>query len=94
MVIITGRATSDYTTVTVASQQFANMVAGMSYRIVSSVDAWVAIGSNPTAAAADNSHYLAAGRELIVRALAADDNVAILRVGSSDGVATMTIVGV
>ncbi len=89
---ITTRATSDYNTVTNASQQLANMVAGQTYCLVSSIDTWVAVGSNPTASAANDCHLLAAGRELYIRALVADDNVAVLRVGASDGVCTLSLV--
>lgn len=91
MAAIGSRATSDYNTVTVASQQLAVMVGGRTYRLVSSIDTWVAVGTNPTAAAADNSLYLAAGQALLVRAAANDDKVAVLRVGAADGVCTLSL---
>ena len=90
--LISSRSTSDYSTVTNTSQQLANLAAGATYRLVSSIDTWVAVGANPTASAADNNHYLPAGRELHISAVAADDNVAVLRVGSSDGVCTLTLI--
>lgn len=90
--VVSSRATSDYSTVTNTSQQLASMTDGQLYRLVCSIDTWVAIGANPTASAADNSHYLAAGRELVIRAAATDDNVAVLRVGSNDGVCTLSLV--
>lgn len=89
---ITSRATSDYSTVTNTSQQMANMIAGALYRLVSSIDTWIAVGANPTASAADGCHFLGAGRELLISTTAADDNVAVLRVGGSDGVATLSLV--
>jgi uncharacterized protein (DUF2345 family) len=84
-------ASSDYSTVTAASQQLASMAVGQIYRLVSSIDTWVAVGSNPTAAAADGSHFLAAGREMYISCIADADKVAVLRVGSSDGVCTLSV---
>ena len=91
MAAISSRASSDYNTVTAASQQLVAMTAGRTYRFVSSVDAYVAVGTNPTASAADNSHYVAAGRELLVRAVATNDLVAVIRVGGADGVCTLSL---
>ncbi len=92
MKAVSSRATSDYSTVTAVSQQMANMVQGYLYRFCSSIDTWVAVGSAPTASAADNNHFVAAGEELFIRCAADDDNVAVLRVGASDGVCTLSLV--
>lgn len=91
MAAISSRATSDYSTVTAVSQQLAAMSCGRTYRLVSSVDAWAAVGTNPTASAADNNHFVAAGREFLIRAIATDDKVAVLRVGGADGVCTLSL---
>lgn len=91
--VITSRSTSDYNTVTDTAQQLANLVDGCVYRLVCSIDTWVKVGANPTASAADDSHYLAAGQTLLIRASANDDNVSVLRVGAANGVCTLSKVG-
>lgn len=92
MPALSSRASSDYDTVTNTSKQLAPMKQSQLYRLVSSIDTWVAVGSNPTAAAADNSHYLAAGRELFILPVADAELVAVLRVGAADGVCTLSVV--
>lgn len=89
---ISSRATSDYSTVTDTSQQLADMVGGYLYRLVASIDTWVAVGANPTASAADNNHYLPANQALYIRCVATGDNVAVLRVGGANGVCTLSLV--
>jgi len=83
-------ANSVYNTVTAASQQLTAMSAGMAYRFVPSIDTWVAVGSSPTASAAAGSHFVGAGRELLIICTVDLDKVAVLRVGASDGVCTLS----
>jgi hypothetical protein len=89
MPALSSTATSIYTTVTVASQQTAALVAGQCYRVISSTDAYIKFGSNPTASAANDSHLISAGREVRVWMNAAD-KMAIIRV-AADGVCTVSI---
>lgn len=88
------RTASDYSTVTVASQQLAVMRGSYQYELTSSVDAWYKVGPNGsvTASAADGSHYLAAGKTVEVAKRGSDDTVAIVRVGAIDGVCTLSLV--
>lgn len=81
---------SDRSTVTAASQQFSfSMAAGQMYVLTSSIACYILQGSNPTAAAADGSTYVAANESvLIYGGLGA--KLAIIRAGSSDGEATLT----
>jgi hypothetical protein len=92
MPAVSSRASSSFKSVTAASQQLTAMKASQLYRLVSSVDTWVAVGTNPTAAAADNSHFLGAGRELYILPVADGELVAVLRVAAVDGVCTLSIV--
>lgn len=89
MIIASSSTVSDHSTVTAASAQFATMVLGATYRLVSSTDAYIAFGANPTASAADNNHLVVAGFPVEIRATGADLKVAIIRV-TADGVATLT----
>ena len=83
---------SDYNTVTVASQKLQVMVAGFQYVLRGSIDLWYAVGPNAsvTASAADGSHYLPAGEPALVALQGANDTVAVLRVGALDGVCTLS----
>lgn len=83
-------ATSDYNTVTVASQQLAAMTPGHFYRLVSTTNAWIVFGANPTAApSADNSHYLPANSVLDIQCEGAAIKVAIIR-DTADGGCTLS----
>ena len=85
--------TSDYKAVTSTSTQFdTTMVSGVQYMVVSSVAAWIRIGSNPTAAAdTDQNHYLPANVARFVAASGANNKVAIIR-DTADGDATLSAV--
>ncbi len=85
-------ATSDRTTVTSSSQQFSfTMVAGEFYVVTSTIGAYILQGTNPTAAAADNNTYIGPNQSVMIDG-AAGAKLAIIREGSSDGAATMTLV--
>jgi len=87
----TGGGFPDFNTVTAASQQLAAMKASNLYRLSSDTDCYFAVGSNPTAAAADGSHFLGAGREAFILCTTDDDKVAVIR-KAADGVCTLSIV--
>jgi hypothetical protein len=86
--------TSDQNTVTSTSQEIPTaMTPGVQYLLRSSVDAYFAIGltTATTASAANNSHYIAAGMPAYVSAISTlAKYVAIIRVGSTDGVCTLS----
>ncbi len=82
--------TSDRSTVTASSQQFSpTMVNGEFWILTSSIACYILQGSNPTAAAADGSTYVAAGESVIISGQLGA-KLAIIRAGSSDGEATLT----
>jgi hypothetical protein len=82
--------TSDFNTVTVASQQLAAMIPGGFYRLVSTTNAWIKFGSNPTAApSTDNNHYLPANVPVDILCEAGATIVAIIR-DTADGGCTLT----
>lgn len=84
--------TSDRSTVTAASQQFSfSMTAGQYYVVTSTIGAYILQGANPTASAADNNTYIAAGQSVLIDG-SIGAKLAIIREGSSDGAATMTLV--
>lgn len=84
---------SDVSTVTVASAQFASMIEGNKYRLVSTTNAWVKLGSNPTAVAAtDGNLYLPANSVLEIFAVPGNLKVAIIR-DTADGNASLTLAG-
>jgi hypothetical protein len=85
--------TSDYNTVTGTSQELPlPMIAGFQYKLVSTVDAYVKVGltTATTAAAADNNHIAYAGVPLYLAARGLEKYVAIIRIGSTDGVCTLS----
>lgn len=65
------------------------MASGEYYVVTSTVGAYILQGSNPTAAAADNNTYIAAGQSILIDARCGA-KLAIIREGGSDGAATMT----
>lgn len=90
MSVLSTLTTSDANTVTAASQQLAAMQPGSSYRLVSTTNAWVRFGANPTAVAAtDNNHYLPANVPLDIKCEGAAILVAIIR-DTVDGSCTLT----
>lgn len=85
-------AVSDRKTVTAASQQFDTTLAdGSFYVMTSTVSCYIAQGSNPTASAADNSTIISAGQSVLIDGKIGA-KLAIIRIGSSDGEATLTTV--
>ncbi len=83
-------ASSDRKTVTSSSQQFdTTMAAGEFYVMTSTVSCYIAQGSNPTAAASDGSTIISAGESVLIDATIGA-KLAIIRIGSSDGEATLT----
>ena len=86
--VVAKPASADYNTVTSSSQQL-TIVANAGYVLVTSVAAWVAQGTNPTASAADGSMYVPADTPTLING-DYGVKVAVLRVGSSDGVCTLT----
>lgn len=91
---------SDFNTVTVAAQQLAMaMVKGRQYRFAANVDTWVRVtqAGGAVAAAADGSHLVMAGQQVLLGQLgpesgnvAVRDRVSVLRVGGADGVCTLS----
>lgn len=81
---------SDRKTVTVASQQFdTTLASGEFFVMTSTVSCYIAQGANPTASAADGSTIISAGQSVLIEGdLGA--KLAIIRIGSSDGEATLT----
>ena len=70
------------------------MVPLINYRFVSSIDCYINIGATGGAAAAsDGSHLVGAGQDLLIQS---DSEAAgfchVIRIGSSDGVATLSLV--
>lgn len=81
---------SDRTTVTSTSQVFSqSMVAGEYYVLTSDIACYILQGAAPTASAADLNTYVAAGQSVPIDG-GIGTKLAIIRVGSSDGVATLT----
>lgn len=83
---------SDYNTVTVASQELPiAMVPGFQYVLRSNVALYYKVGptGTTTAAAADNSHYLAAGMPAYVAARGTSTRVAVIR-ETADGICTLS----
>lgn len=64
------------------------MQPGELYVLTCSVAAWVAQGSNPTASAADGNIYVPADTPTLIDGTQGE-KLAVLRVGSNDGVATL-----
>lgn len=90
MATLSTNATSDFNTVTVASQQLAAMTPGGFYRLVSTTNAWIKFGTNPTAVpSTDNNHYLPANVPVDIQCEAGATVVAIIR-DSADGGCTLT----
>ena len=87
--MLSSTATSDHFAVTDTSAQSAALVAGTMYRVAVTVDSYMAIGSNPTASAADNNHIVFAGRPVHVHMLEAH-KIALIRIGANSGVATVS----
>jgi hypothetical protein len=81
---------SDYSTVTSSSQQFSlPLVKGVQYVLQAETDLfWRADSSNPTAAAADNSHFLARGAVAYIAG--SGFKVAVIR-KDADGIATLSV---
>ena len=84
--------TSDYNTVTSSSQKLVAMIPGAQYILRSDIALWYVVGpaTSVVASAADGCHYLPAGATALLAVDGADDTVAVLRVGSSDGVCTLS----
>lgn len=83
-------ATSDRKTVTAASQQFdTTMAAGEHYVMTSTVSCYIAQAANPTAAPSDGSTIIFAGQSVLIDGQVGA-KLAIIRIGSSDGEATLT----
>jgi hypothetical protein len=83
-------ATATSSTVTAVSAQL-TMVAGYRYRLVSSTNAWIKFGSNPTAvASASDNHFLPAGQSLDIVCQAGALKVAIIR-DAADGNASLSL---
>lgn len=84
---------SDYSTVTSASQKFTTMRASVQYVLRSDVNCFYKVGpsASVTAAAADDSHFLAAGMPAYVSKKETSDTVAIIR-QAVDGVATLSLI--
>lgn len=82
---------SDYNTVTAASQKLAVMIGGYQYKLVGSVGLYYAVGPNAsvTASAADNNHYLPPGMVAYVAKKDTNDTVAVIR-ETTDGVCTLS----
>lgn len=82
-------AASVRTTVTASSQQFGAMVADNYYVLTSSIACYIKQGTNPTATAGDGSTIVGAGVPTII---SGDQGakLAIIRIGASDGEATLT----
>ena len=81
---------SDRSTVTSASQQFSfTMNDDEFYVVTSTIGAYILQGSNPTASAADNNTYIAAGQSVLISG-SLGAKLAIIREGAVDGAATMT----
>jgi hypothetical protein len=83
---------SDYSTVTSTSQRMVAMTPGVQYILRSDIAIWYSIGTQTAAvaSAADGSHYLPAGTTALVGAEGPLDTVAVQRVGSADGVCTLS----
>src|SRR5687767_169780 len=87
--------TSDYNTVTNASQKLTAMTPGFQYILRSDTDLYYKVGPNAsvTATAGDNSHFLPAGATAYVAYRidggATNDTVAVLR-KAVDGVCTLS----
>jgi hypothetical protein len=87
--------TSDYNTVTSASQKLTAMTPGFQYILRGDVDLYYKVGPNAsvTAAAADNSHFLPAGCTAFVAYRidggVTNDTVAVIR-SSVDGACTLS----
>jgi hypothetical protein len=87
--------TSDYNTVTGSSQKLTAMTPGFQYILRGDTDLYYKVGPNAsvTAAAADNSHFLAAGDSALVcyrvDGGATNDTVAVIR-KTVDGVCTLS----
>lgn len=83
--------TSENKAVGAASAQFAAMVVGGRYRLVSTTNAWVRFGTNPTAAAnTSQNHYLPAGQALYILCEAGATICAIIQ-DSAGGNATLSV---
>lgn len=92
MSLISSTATSDASTVVVGSQQLAAMVAGQKYRLVSTTNAWIKFGANPTAAVAtDDNHYLPANSPIEILCQGAAVKVAIIR-DTADGTCSLSLI--
>ncbi len=90
--MLNSTSTSDYFAVTDTSATSAALVAGQVYRVAVSVDCYIAMNSAaPTASAADNNHYIAAGRPFYFQNLTTDHKIALIRVGAVSGVATVSL---
>ncbi len=83
-------ATAASTTVTIASAQL-TMVAGYTYRLVSTTASWIKFGSNPTAvASAADNHFLPANVPIDIVCQAGALKVAIIR-DAADGNASLSL---
>lgn len=86
---------SQYSTVTSSSQKFTNACDPLAvYILSSSVDCWFSVGATGgSASAGAGSHFLAAGvRAEISVPDATNGFVHIIREGSSDGKASLTLI--
>jgi hypothetical protein len=86
---------SEYVVVAAASAKFATaMVPLTNYRFVSTVDCYINIGATGGAAAAsDGSHLVGAGQEVIIQSNDVTNGFChTIRIGSSDGVATLSLI--
>ena len=91
--ILSSTSSSDYFAVTDTSATSIALKAGTVYRVVVSVDSWIKMNSaTPTASAADDNHLIMASQPFYFKNLVADHKIALLRVGASSGVATVSLV--
>ena len=90
--MLSSTSTSDYFAVTDTSATSVALKAGQLYRIAVSVDSYCKMNSaTPTASAADDNHLIMANQPFYFLNLVADHKIALVRVGASNGVATVSL---
>lgn len=90
--MLSSTSTSDHIAVTDTSATSVALTAGTLYRVVCTVDSYIAMNSaTPTASAADDNHIVMAYTPFYFLNLVAGHKVALIRIGAANGAATVSV---